>query len=77
MEEEFITMRDVSYILALFGLLFLGVAVLAWWRIIRKPDETPPTAQNSRRSRSAAMVIVIAFLVCAVAALAAVIGWFQ
>lgn len=70
-------MRDISYLFAIFGMLFLAVAALAWWRIIRKPDETPPTEQNFKRSDSAAMVIVIAFLLSAVAAIAAVVGWIQ
>ncbi len=70
-------MRDASYLIAVFGLLFLAVGSLAWFRIIRKPDQSPPTEQDSRRSASAAMVIVVAFLLCAAAAIAAVIGWIQ
>ena len=70
-------MGDLSYLLALFGVLFLLVAVLAWWRVLRNPDARPPTKKNVRRSESAAMVIVIAFLLCAVAAVAGVIGFFK
>lgn len=69
-------MRDASYILALFGLLFLAVAAVAWLRIYRKPDQEPPTKQDDRRSGSAAMFIVVAFLLSAAAALFAVVGSF-
>ena len=70
-------MRDVSVFLAVFAVLFLIVAALAWFRIIRKPDQSPPTKENTKRSDSAAMVIVIAFLLSAVAAVVALLGWFQ
>jgi hypothetical protein len=70
-------MTDFSSFLALFAVLFLAVALLAWSRIIRKPDAVPPTKKNDRRSESAAMVIVIAFLLSAVAAVVGVIGFIQ
>lgn len=70
-------MRDISYIVGIIGALFLAVAVLAWWRIVRKPDQDSPTEKNIKRGDSAAMVIVVAFLLSALAAVVAVIGWFQ
>ena len=70
-------MGNFSYILAIFGILFLAVAVLAWWRIVRKPDANPPSEKDAKRSNSAAMVIVIAFLLSAVAAVVAIIGWIR
>lgn len=70
-------MRDVSYIVALFGISFLVVAVVARWRIFRKPDEEPPTEKDSRRANSAAIVIAIAFLLSLAAAIIAILGWFQ
>ena len=70
-------MRDTSYIVAVFGALFLVAAVFAWSRIARKPDEEPPTEKNIERGNSAATIIVAAFLVSAVAAVVAVVGWFQ
>jgi hypothetical protein len=70
-------LRDTSYIVAIIGALFLVVAGVAWWRIARKPDEDPPTEKNIKRGGSAAMIIVIAFLLSAVAAGFAVFGWFQ
>jgi uncharacterized membrane protein YfcA len=70
-------MGSISYFLALFGVLFLIVALLAWSRILRKPDASPPTRENDRRAESAAMVIVIAFLLSAVAAVVGVIGFIQ
>lgn len=69
-------MRDASYIVALLGVIFLVVAGLAWWRIVRSPAETPPTAKDSKRASFAAMVIVIAFLLSAVAAAIALLGIF-
>ena len=70
-------MTDLSSFLALFAVLFLAVALLAWSRILRRPDSVPPTKKNDRRSESAARVIVIAFLLSAVAAVAGVIGFIQ
>ena len=70
-------MGSISYFVAFFGLLFLIVAVFAWSRILRKPDSIPPTKKNDRRAESAARVIVIAFLLCAVAAIIGVIGFIQ
>lgn len=70
-------MADLGNFLALFGVLFLAVAILAWWRILRKPDAVPPTKKNDQRSESAAMVIVIAFLLSAVGAVLAIIAWIR
>lgn len=70
-------MRDASYVVAAFAVLFLGVAVVGWWRIVRKPDAVPPTEANVRRSNSAAIFIAIALLLGAAAAVVAIIGWFQ
>lgn len=69
-------MRDASYIVAVFGVLFLAIAAVAGFRILRKPDQTPPTEANSKRASSAAMFIVIAFLLSAVAASFALFGLF-
>lgn len=70
-------MRDASYIVALFGILFLVVAAFGWWRIVLKPDHVPPTENGSKRANSAAMVIVMAFLLSAAAATVAIVGWLQ
>lgn len=69
-------MRDASYIVALFGILFLAVAAVAGLRILRKPDQKPPSNADSKRASSAAMYIVIAFLLSAVAAGFAFLGIF-
>lgn len=69
-------MRDASYIVALVGVLFLAAAAVAGLRILRKPDQKPPTEKDSRRTSSAATIIVIAFLLCAVAAGLALLGLF-
>ena len=70
-------MGSISYFVAFFGVLLLLVAMLAWSRILRKPDSIPPTKKNDRGAESAAMVIVIAFLLCAAAAIIGVIGFIQ
>jgi len=70
-------MRDISYVVALFGVLFLSVATVGWWRTVRKPDEKPPTESDSKRPNSAARVIAIAFFLSAAAAVFAIVGWFQ
>ena len=70
-------MRNVSYLVALFGVLFLGAAAVAWGRIARRPDEEPPTKKDNNRSNFAAMVILVALLLSAVAAVIGVLGWFQ
>ena len=70
-------MRDFSFFLAIFAVLFLAVAAIAWFRIIRKPDQDPPTKKDIKRGGSAAMVIVIAFVLSAFAAAVAIVGWFQ
>jgi uncharacterized iron-regulated membrane protein len=69
-------MREVSYLVALGGVLFLVVAALAWWRIYLKPAQKPPTEKDSKRANSAAMFIVIAFGLSALAAVIATFRWF-
>ena len=75
-------MRDASYMVAFFGALILLAAAGAWWMIFRHPDKRPvgrgePRAPESRRVKAAAIASVIAFGVCAVAAVLAVVGWFN
>lgn len=70
-------MREASYIIALFGALFLVVAIVAWLRIFRTSDQQMVSKQGSRRSNPAAMAVVVAFLLCLVAAFVAVVGWIQ
>ncbi len=70
-------MRDVSHVVAIIGALFLAVAGFAWWRIVQEPNQEPPTEKNIKRGNSAAMVIVVAFLLSALAAVVAIVGWFQ
>ena len=70
-------MRNVSYLVALIGGLFLVAAAVAGWRILRKPDEEPPTEKNKRRANFAGILIGVALLLSAVAAIVAVLGWFK
>lgn len=69
-------MRDLSYLVALSGIVFLLVAAVAWWRIFLNPAEKPPTERDAKRAGSAAMYIVIAFLLSVVAAGLALFRWF-
>jgi hypothetical protein len=50
-------MRDLSYLVALAGILFLLVAAVAWWRIFLNPAEDPLTEKDTKRAGSAAMFI--------------------
>jgi hypothetical protein len=70
-------MRDASFIVAIFGALFLLCAAGVWWKVVRKPgDRTPDRAGvDSPRAKSAAMAVVIAFALSGLAAVLAIIGW--
>jgi uncharacterized membrane protein YidH (DUF202 family) len=68
-------MREVSYLIALVGVVFLGMALFARLRIFRKSDQQMATRKGLRRSESAAMVIVIAFVLCLAAAAVGIVGW--
>jgi len=69
--------RDASYFIALFGALFLGIGFVAWLRIFRQSDEQLASKKGSRRSEPAARAIVVAFLLCLVAAFVGVVGWIR
>lgn len=69
-------MRDASYIVALVGILFLAIAAIAGLRILRKPDQEPPTRSDTKRAGRAAMFIITAFVLSAVAACIALLGLF-
>jgi hypothetical protein len=68
-------MRDASYLIALFGLIFLGISLFAWLRIIRKSDRQRATKKGLRRTELAAMAVVIAFVLSFAAASVGVVGW--
>lgn len=70
-------MRDASFLIALLGALFLGVGLVAWLRIFRQSDRQLVSTKGSRRSEPAAMLIVVAFLLCLVAAFVGVVGWIR
>jgi uncharacterized membrane protein YfcA len=70
-------MTNVSYVLALFGFLFLVVAGVAWRRIVRKPDQDRPSLKDEKRTSSAAMMMVIAFVLSAAGALVGIVGWIE
>jgi len=70
-------MRDVSYLVAFFGGLFLLAAGIAWWRIGSDPETAlrASPALASRRLESASMVVAIAFGLSGTASILAVVGW--
>jgi hypothetical protein len=70
-------MRNISYLIAISGILFLVVAAVAWRRIVREPAEEPPTKKDNKRSNIAARLVLVALVLSAVAAVVAVLGWFQ
>jgi hypothetical protein len=78
-KRTIVAMRDASYIVAFFGGLFLIAAAAAWWRIVREHEKRSSSAQivlDFRRLKSASIATVIAFGLCGVAAILAVLGWF-
>ena len=68
-------MRDASYLIALSGLIFLGISLFAWLRIFRKSERQRATKKGLRRTEMAAMAVVIAFVLSFAAASVGIIGW--
>jgi len=72
------SVRNVSYMLALIGMIVQLAAAAAWWGIFRQP-ETEPTAgrlqQATSRANLAAIATMGAFGLCAVAAILAILSW--
>jgi|KBSSwiStaDraftv2_1062776.scaffolds.fasta_scaffold2598782_2 hypothetical protein len=69
----------IMHIVAFFGALVLFAAGLAWWKVVRFPTKVAETDGHNldlRRIETAARTTAIAFGLCAVAALMAVIDWF-
>lgn len=65
------TMTDLSYVVALFGGVFLIAAGAVWWRVYTEAKEAEARAAgiDSRMIRSAAMLTSLAFGVSGVAAI--------
>jgi hypothetical protein len=70
-------MRNISYLLSLPAALLFILALVAWFRILRKPDHRPPSRKEVRRGGRAAMVIWAALAVSVAAALVAAVAWIQ
>ena len=72
-------MREASYLVALLGGLFLLAAAAVWWRVYSESSEakTREAGIDSRLFLSAAMLTSVAFGVCGLAAILAVVGWFM
>ena len=71
-------MREVSYLVALVGGLFLIAAAAVWWRVYTDAGETKAREAgiDTRLLRSAAMLTSLAFAITGLAAILAVVGWF-
>jgi hypothetical protein len=71
-------MRELSYIVALIGGLFLIAAAAVWWRVYTEASEAEAREAgiDTRLLRSAAMLTSVAFGITGIAAILAVVGWF-
>ena len=71
-------MREISYVVALVGALFLLAAGAVWWRVYTEASEAVARAEgiDTRLLRSAAMLTSAALGISGLAALLAVISWF-
>ncbi len=71
-------MREVSYIVALVGGLFLIAAAMVWWRVYSEASEAKARAEgiDTRLLSSAAMLTSVALGVSGLAAILAVVSWF-
>ena len=71
-------MREISYVVALFGGLFLLAAGAAWWRVYSSAREARAREAgiDTRLFGSAAMLTAMAFGLTGIAAILAVAGWF-
>jgi len=64
-------LREISYWLSLPAAVLLIVALVAWFRILRKPDHRPASRNEVRRGGRAAMVIWTALALSVAATLVA------
>ena len=71
-------MRELIYIVELFGALFLLAASAAWWKVVSETEEESAVGRpgHSQRVKSAARATAIAFALSGVAAIVAVVDWF-
>ena len=72
-------MREVSYVVAFFGALFLLAAAAAWWKVVSETEEESAVGRpgHSQRVKSAARATAIAFALSGIAAIVAVVDWFM
>ena len=71
-------MKEVSYVVALLGGVFLLAAGAAWWRVYTSAREARAREAgiDTRLFGSAAMLTAVAFGVSGIAAILAVVRWF-
>jgi hypothetical protein len=75
-----LNVRYASFLLAFVGFLALFGVAAAWWNIFRQPKTAPTTKrlkQDGVRLNSAAIASVVAVGLCTMAAILAIIGWFD
>ena len=71
-------MRDLSFMVAFLGGLFLLAAANAWWKIYRKPRGDLTDAMDtpaSPRLKSAGFLTAVALGLSGLAAILGVVGW--
>lgn len=67
----------LSHIFAFLGALVLFAAGVAWWKIVKYPEKSGAKIElEPARLRPAAASTGIAFILCAIAAILAVVDWF-
>ena len=72
-------MREISLIFALVGGLTLLAAAGAWWKVVSEPEQESIEGRvgiDSQRVKAAGKATAIAFCLCGVAAILAVLDWF-
>ena len=72
-------MRDISYILAILGVLALFASAVSWKEAVGEPGLVPTLGRidlYSRGVRSAAVATIVAFGLGSAAAVVAILGWF-
>ena len=72
-------MRGLGNLVALCGAIFLMAAAVAWWKVVREPEQEPTAGRlgvDSKRVKAAARITAVAFLLSGLAAIIAVLDWF-
>jgi predicted lysophospholipase L1 biosynthesis ABC-type transport system permease subunit len=70
-------MQEVSYIIALIGMVALLASGAAWWNVFRQPQLQSAAwrLEQDTRENTAAIALVAAFGLSLVAAILAIFAW--